>query len=189
MNFPEIASRKWWRETIKLIFSLHDIQVVTKRGKKGRAIYSDKNVVIELPDSSGDDETYGLQMFELQSESDDWNVCRPLSIDADGLRATTSVDYYIAKPPELRHSIVSETINGAVFTYTYTDEHTRIMTAEDDSTETQVVTPWYLPTGGSVTIIYAQAVVGGTGVWKDGVQLTLLEQSSRAWARQDASPP
>lgn len=174
----------------------------------GRLIENSDGKVIVIGDSQA--ASSGPQMFLLMEEANDWNICVPITLLQGGTPTVASVDdetcilgtgdVFIAKPPELRHTIATEIIDGATFDYTYPDEHTRVATAEDDSTETEVVTPWYLPynpadiSGASFTIIYAQAVAGGTGVWREvdtdvWQQLTLLEQSPRAWARQDASPP
>ncbi len=154
----------------------------------GRVIQTTDGVSIEIsPASAGGGG--GIKMYQLMSEADDWSVCRLLAIDKDGARTVGATDVYIAKPAELRHSIVEEIIDGDDVTYAYTNEHERVATL-DGSDETQVVVPWYLPHDGDNdgSIIYAHETTG-TGVWREietdvFQELTLLEISGREWAEQ-----
>lgn len=135
-----------------------------------------------------------IRMYQLMSEEDDWIVCRALSINVDGERTVGTTDFYIAKPAELRHSVVEEVIEGETFSYAYTNEHERVATIEDGDdaglTETQVVNPYYLPADddNDGSIIYAHETAG-TGVWREVStdvfeELTLLEISGREWAQK-----
>jgi hypothetical protein len=154
----------------------------------GRLIENSDGKVIVIGDSLGT--STPLEMFVLIEEFDDFLRCAPLTIESDGTRTFTSGDgdSYIAKPPELRHTIADETIDGDAINYTYLDTHTREASLDlsPEITETQNVVPWYLVEDeeNEGSTIYAAQVAGGTGVYRDGQQLKLVEVSSRAWARR-----
>lgn len=160
----------------------------------GRLIQSSDGVSLEfvVPPSGG---SGAIRMYQLMSESSNYTVCRTLRIDRTGARTVGPVDLYIAKPPELRHSILEEVIAGETFSYSYTNEHERISTIEDGDdeglTETQVINPYYLPhdEDNDGSIIYAHDTLG-TGVWREvetdvWEQLTLLEITGREWAEKN----
>jgi hypothetical protein len=159
----------------------------------GRLIENSDGKVIVFGDSQST--ATPLQMFVLIEEFNDYLRCAPLEIAQDGTRTFTSGDgdSYIAKPPELRHAIADETIDGDAINYTYLDTHTReaSLALSPEITETQNVVPWYLPEddANEGSTIYAAEVLGGTGVYREVTtgnwqQLKLVEVSSRAWARR-----
>ena len=65
----EIASRSWWRKTIRLISGLSDIKI--RRGPVDKVLYSDKNVVLQFSRGtiSGGDGT-GAFPFEIRHISE-----------------------------------------------------------------------------------------------------------------------
>jgi hypothetical protein len=72
--------------------------------------------------------------------STDYIVCRSWDGTTEG-----STDVKIAKPPKLRFSIVTETIDGTQIDYSGYDFDAQTRLASDGSTdETQVIVPRYL---------------------------------------------
>lgn len=141
-----------------------------------------------------------VQLFQLMSVEADYLVCRDLSIAEDGSRTTGDIDIFIAKDPKLRNSVTSEWIDGVEYTYAYEanfTERTSSTTGEDD--EIQVVVPYYIPYDDTDEeniidgdLIFAVETTG-TGVWRTvnsgdpdeyKEEITLLELSSRAWAKK-----
>lgn len=159
----------------------------------GRLIENSDGKVIVVGDSLSTQTP--LQMFVLIEEFDDYLRCAPLEIAQDGTRTFTSgdSDSYIAKPPELRHTIINEVIDGDAISYEYLDTHTREgrLDLSPSVTEIQNVVPWYLieDDDNEGSTIYAAQVSGGAGVYREVTagnwqQLQLVEVSSRAWARR-----
>jgi hypothetical protein len=92
-----------------------------------------------------------------------------------------STDIYIARPPNLRPSITSETIDGVAITYTWSNGNQRSAT-DGTNTETQKVFPRYTTGTAPFDIIFA-ASVAKTGVAAVDAQSTPWQEisPSRTW--------
>jgi len=135
-----------------------------------------------------------VELFQLMSIQEDYLTCRPVNVARDLTREVDDGDVYIAKEPKLRNSVTQEIIDGLTIDYTYDpDFTTRTASAEGMDDETQVVVPHWLVHEEYVNagdLIFAVRTTG-TGVWRlipDSdpeayEELTLLELSSRAWAK------
>jgi hypothetical protein len=123
--------------------------------------------------------------FMLKSIQKDYLTCRSLVISSGGTYTEGSVDVFIAKMPELRGTIadMDRVIDGVTVTYD-TFAATTYVTRNANwsgSIQKENITPRYLVDD---CIIEAKLVVNGTGVWKDGVELVLQEDSPRHWTRK-----
>lgn len=110
-----------------------------------RPVITAKNATLTLPvdmSSFGQGTAASLQQLTVVSESGDLLVCTPVGGGAN---------VNILKPPKIRPSIASETIQGVVHNFTYGfagGRYTRTDTwagGAAGSPETQLVTPDYLP--------------------------------------------
>lgn len=122
--------------------------------------------------------------FLVKEVKGDYLVCSAW----DGVTAGEE-DVLIAKEPELRHSLTSQTIQGVEVTYT---DHaiaadgccTRTATASGYEDQEEMVIPTWQIGGGVDSEIWACEPDGGTGVEVDDVELKwLLPSSSRAWCQ------
>lgn len=111
--------------------------------------------------------------FRYKSQTSDYLVCRAYS---GGTESET--DTHIAKPPKLRFSVTSATVDSTTISYSSysTTNQTRVATAGAVS-EIQIITPRYL-----VNDIIFAASSSYTGV--EDVTLIDMNMDGRAWARR-----
>lgn len=147
-----------------------------KRTGRDAVTVSDGNFLIEIKsDSSGTGSA--AKMMKLVSVQDDYLTCHSW----DGTTEGTD-PIYVAKQYAHRCSLTGETIYGTAHTYTYAagpDSDNKVRTDTDGSnTEDQrIIRPW-IP-GEILFPVAAEA----TGVTVSGTPLTLVDFSSRQWAR------
>lgn len=116
-----------------------------------------------------------ITTWHFKSMDTDFIVCRSWDGTNEG-----SEDVKIAKPPELRFSIVTETIDGTDVTYDGYDLDAQTRFAHDGTTdETQVIVPRYLVD----SLVYVcRANSCGTDEDENPIGLLDLNVSGRAWA-------
>jgi hypothetical protein len=124
----------------------------------------------------------GAQRFRVKSVASDYLTCHFW----DGTTEAGS-DVKIAKPPELRHSLASQTINGVAVTYdTFAISGgvcTRTAHPAGAADQLEMVLPVYQIAGaGADAEIWADQPAGGTGVaaaadWMD------TNRDGRAWCQ------
>lgn len=125
----------------------------------------------------GDAPPLSAQRFSIASIAGDYLICNPFK----GSVPDTTSSIQVAKPPELRRSVVEL----GDLTFTYSGDQNRLAFNEDAEEEEQIVVPLY--TAGAM--IFAMSnIVGGTGVsdadnqdlgWQD------MNVAGRAWAKND----
>ncbi len=176
-NVNVISSRSWWRDTIRLLRSLHNIRLVFNDGTMGRALYSDNDVLLPISTAGTSSGAAGLVTYRVKSVPTEHNylICRTWDGASEGAR-----DVFVAKPFEARQP-ASETLAGIVVTYTYSagpdalnDYRHATGTGID---EQQVVVPYWFP-----DCLIKVAAINYGGVTVDGAALKLIEVSSRSWA-------
>lgn len=118
-------------------------------GEPGRCIIGANQVTFILPQSGGSGVVEPNDPYLWQSMTADYIVCRKTR---DGIN-TFGDDIFIAKPGELRFSLLQETIDGELFTYSQYNliAQTRLATWSG-GTERQVITPRFL----SSSLIWAE---------------------------------
>jgi hypothetical protein len=143
---------------------------------------------LEILDAGGD--SLGLSLHRLKSVQGDYLTCKAWDgTEAGKTTSDAGADVYIAKPAELRDSIVTETIEGEVFTYTYATgpattptitNKLRTATVGGVVREVQIVTPEWLVN----FPIYA--LRGSTGVFRGPGETNpvplLMVGGGRGWA-------
>jgi len=195
-------------ELVDAINALRNQKVVN--GQIGQHLIGDRHSMLVAPGGVRSGAGALVRMFQINEDlpdddlasiAADWIVCRSLSIAEDGTRTVGTTDVYIAKPFKLRNQIVTETIAGEQINYEYTTPTERIasLDSDPDTTETQVVVPYYLPQVRNEAaeilyagdVIYASQVAGGTGVWREfeedpseQLQWLDLNVDGRAWAKK-----
>lgn len=177
-NVDVIASKSWWRDSIKLLRSLHNIKLVFGDGTTDRALYSDNDITLRVPGASSQSTgsarlaTYRVKSVPTESE---YLVCRTWDGTNEG-----AIDINVAKPFEARQP-ASETLAGVVVSYVYSAGPDGLndfrQATGTDIDEQQIVIPyWY------VNCLIKVASINYTGVSVSGSPLTLIEVSSRCWA-------
>src|SRR6266576_4531616 len=69
-NVNVISSRSWWRDTIRLLRSLKNIKLVFQDGTTGRALYSDDDVLLQIPGGTGQGvSSAGAHPFQITQAS------------------------------------------------------------------------------------------------------------------------
>ena len=196
----------WMRNLVRWAASLEMVGVVG--GRKIMHPEGGYSLFIE-PGRGGGGSMQKFVLTEFPTDSDDYLICRSLTIAEGGAWTVGTTDIYIAKPPDLRTTITAENRAGEIFTFAYSDSATtppyKIRTITNTSTdpeevEEQLITPYYVLRDEASTpeiagsMIMALPVAGGTGVWRTYTneaeeevteQLTLQEVSARAWTRMD----
>lgn len=125
----------------------------------------------------GDSPPPVIQRLQIGSISGDSLVCYPF----DGASADTTAPIQVAKPPELRRSVVERDD----LTFTYSSDQERVAFNTDAEEENQIVVPLYI--AGDV-ILAANNIVGGSGVvGSDNQDLGWIDLNlaARAWAKND----
>lgn len=117
--------------------------------------------------------------FHVKSVEPEYLVCRTWDGENEGV-----TDIKIAKPPELRNSVDTETIDGDTINYSAYDNTAQTRLADDGTNqETQVIVPRYLVD----TVIFAFKA-NSCALDEDGNTIGLQDANvaGRAWA---AVPP
>ena len=121
--------------------------------------------------------------FRVKSVQGDYLTCHTLEGTTEG-----STDIYIAKQPDLRHSLTAQTVNSVSVTFdTFSISGgvcLRTAKATGYPNQIEMVIPQYQIAGtGPDSEIWADEPSGGTGVTKDGTALTWMSRDSRAWCQ------
>jgi hypothetical protein len=145
---------------------------------------SESGVALEILPGSGGGAR--ITTYRIVSVESDHYVCHSWN---ETTLEEGDTDILVARPWEHRNSILSETIAGTAYTYTYTPGITTERIANDgSSTETQVIVPYLLTTGDNPTVICAMAANTGVVVLDEETEeetaVTLLDINiaGRAWA-------
>lgn len=108
----------------------------------------------------------GPQRMRVLSLSGDYLVCN--TWDGTTLGAT---NINVAKPPQLRHSLIYENVEGASLTYTYASRSNNLdgqrSVTDGTTTQIEIILPVYqnsATTSGLDYEIWADQPIGGTGV-------------------------
>jgi hypothetical protein len=122
--------------------------------------------------------------YRVKSVQGDYLTCRTWDGTTEG-----GTDVLVAKPPQLRHSIESQTIDGASVTYSDFSISggvcKRIAKAADEDDQNEMVIPVYQLAGEGVDAeIWADKPEGGTGVLDDDDNPIVWQDTNRdarAW--------
>lgn len=187
---------QWGRSVVRYIKS-----ITLKSAPNGKVkITTDGTIIVPDVGAGGGTSTPAtLEAFTFVLARKDYIVCLPRGITDPALRVN------IAKPPDLRLSVLNAVIDGEYWTYsnaayvsTANEYLRRDATLTGVGSEKQVIVPRYraaAAAAGSVpaqtaSIIYAMKVTGGTGVLSDlvltgfpvGSTVEYLEISPRHWS-------
>ena len=173
----------WARNLMRWISSL-EIRGINGFKKVTSPYGGAEYVADEKPGSS----SISINPYRIYEVNGDFYRCRAVQGSFTQLE-DGDTDIYIARPPEHRDTITSETIDGTTYTYTYNSETERISTGDDinETIETQVINPHIIL---EVTFIYAvEATTGVTYLAGDdetetSVTLLDLNVAGRAWAKK-----
>lgn len=160
------------------------LNLIVRAGKENRLHIADGNAVLELIGGAGGGPNAApFSRYRPKTVESEHYVCRLLTVGAEG-EVEGDTDILIARPFEHRNSILSETIDGQQYVYTYGSTTERVSTGP--TTETEQIVPHILLEGlegDTLTTIIAAAA--DTGVTVDGQVLTLIDinVAGRAWAR------
>lgn len=120
----------------------------------------------------------GAERFRVKSVQGDYVTCRTWDGTTEG-----GTDIKIAKPPKLRHSVTSESIEGVTISYSYStrsnnNDGQRTASASGAS-QTEIIMPVYITND----VIFATKPLRGTGVSVSGTPLEYLDLNvdGRAW--------
>lgn len=116
-------------------------------------------------------------MFKVQSISDDYLTCR----EWDGI-TLGSTDVIVAKWPRNRKTLATETIDGVVFTYTYTSQNQR--TSKDNATPQNSQTEILYQRFVANEVIFAAQSANGAGFSVSGTPVSWIEMRERIWLRK-----
>jgi len=168
------AIAAWCR---KLLDYVRSIRLVSGPGYRLRP--SSLGTTLELfPGGGGAEST--ARRFRVKSVQGDYATCRTWDGSVEG-----DSDVNIAKPPQLRHTITSQTVNTVSVAYsghTITDGVcTRVASATGYDSQNEMVLPvWQLAGTGKDAELFAIQPDGGTGV-DDAPDWLDLNVDGRAW--------
>ena len=185
-----VMGRKKSAEVIACVNALLSWEVKSGQKTCGEIQISDSKTTLLLPKGSGTDSTpssgEGGTRFRVKSVQGDYITCHTWDGSTEG-----STNVLIAKPPNLRHSITSQTINSLSITYSGHNidggKCTRTASATwEGGTITQnemVLPPWQIAGTSVAAEIWADEPTGGTGVTVSGNALTWIDKNldGRAW--------
>jgi|SRR5579862_8604138 len=145
--------------------------------KGGSLVVSDANSVLPIPGGAGGGGGTGgtsLTKMQIVSVQGDYLVCTD----------TGGNNFNIAKPPLLRFSMTSRTINGYNYTYTYSLPNSRSISGTTNPgvfAVAEIIEPEYLVGD----IIYAQNA-DHTDVFVSGLELPLIDMNidQRGWVME-----
>ena len=125
----------------------------------------------------------GATRYRVKDVEGDYLVCRTFDGTVEG-----STDVLVAKPPELRHSLVAQTIENVAVSYVYSTrannlDGKRVASATGFESQTEIVLPVFIVANTSDGEIWADKPEGGTGVEVDDVELEWMDtnRAGRAW--------
>jgi hypothetical protein len=115
----------------------HSIENRVLSGRGYRTRRTTAGIILDINPGKGGT---GLGLFRFKSMQNDYLVCRSWNGTVEGTQ-----DVYIAKPPKLRFSISTETIDGVVVAYSGYGPLTQTRNASGGgNSESQVIVPRYL---------------------------------------------
>lgn len=124
-----------------------------------------------------------LAEYKVKEHKAEYLVCRTWDGALEG-----EDDIKIAKPRELRYSILRETIDGYLISYSAYNEESQTRHAYYSLSyqEDQIIVPRYITEGDYPTIIWAGPMNSGVKD-ENGIDINLLDVniSARAWAKMD----
>jgi hypothetical protein len=167
--FMQAVWEKLWGESSRIMDATGSQVSRTTRG----------NVIVPKPGKWGG---ISAKRYRVKSVQGDYLTCRTWDGSTEG-----DADVLVAKPPQLRHSITAQTIDGVSVTYaSYTIssgvcERVASAAGEDDQDE-MVIPVWQIAGTGADAEIWADQPSGGTGVddapvWQD------TNRDARAWCQ------
>lgn len=169
------AWEKLWGESSRIMDATGSQVSRTTRG----------NVIVPKPVKGGGNGVgISAKRYRVKSVQGDYLTCRTWDGTTEG-----GNDVLIAKPPQLRHSIESQTIDGASVTYSDFSISggvcKRIAKAADEDDQNEMVIPVYQLAGEGVDAeIWADKPEGGTGVVDDEDNPIVWQDTNRdarAW--------
>lgn len=171
----------WLRRLREFVRSLE-----LKSGKGYMVRRSNSGTVLEIRPGSGGGGA-PVTRYRVQSVHDKVLVCHTW----DGTTEGTD-DVYVAKPPKLRHTITTATVDGTVLTYSYSTVASNLDKQRDATngtiTESQFVTPrWLLDDeiyGIEIPQAIAHPVTAGSVVSTLETSVIDLNLDARAWAAE-----
>ena len=180
---PGAFSAERMSQLVKALNALLNIRVL--RGAKDQVLIADAGTVIEIATaaagSAPSGESSSVTSYKVTAHHGDYLTCRTWD---EATQTAGSVDVNIAKPHELRNSVLTETIDAIEITYSAHDTGAQTRSATDGTTtETQIIVPRYLTDGDNPTIIRVRSVTGGTGV-AEAPTLEDVNPGGRAWSKQ-----
>lgn len=176
-------------EIIGQVNALSTWIVRTVDGPTASIQIGDNGTSLSIPKGGGRSTSVsGSSRYLVQAVYGDYLEC----VSWDGF--TTGDTVYVAKPPELRHSITSQVIEGDTVDYTYAartgnldGSRTAILNPDTDpsSAQLEIVIPVYMDDDSTLAEIWADEPAGGTGVTVGGNPLTLMDtnRAARAWCQ------
>lgn len=189
-----VVGRKKAAEMIACLNALLTWKVRTGDKDVGEVLISDTDATLVLPKGGGSDTSTqsggGATRYRVKSVEDDYTTCRTWDGSTEG-----ASDVLIAKPPELRHSLTSQTIkndlgNNQSVTYSgfgiVGGKCTRTAAASGYANQGEIVLPQYILAGTTADAeIWADEPVGGTGVTVSGNELTWMDtnRAGRKWCQ------
>lgn len=171
-----------FNEVVAGVNALLTMRVKATDGQNPKVTISRGGTVIELPKAAAVTTSggSGATRMRVKSVQGDYLVCRLFDGTNEG-----AANINVAKAPDLRHSLTSQTIAGVAVTYdTYAISGSGVCTRAAHATgvvnQVEMVLPVWVCGTGPDSEIWADQPVGGTGVAAAPIYMV---RDNRAWCQ------
>lgn len=182
-NSGEGAAANWLR---RLLAAVAANKILPGVGYKVK--YSSLGTTLEVEPGKGGGNGVGIsaKRYRVKSVQGDYLTCRTWDGSTEG-----DTDVLVAKPPQLRHSITSQTVNGVSVTYSDYAISDGVCTRKASATsypdQAEMVIPVWQLAGTRVDAeIWADQPEGGTGVEdedEEPIEWQDTNRDARAWCQ------